>query len=171
MKFWWNSLILMPFLVIFDRYFDNSHESYISRVWTFANAKKNREIAKVYTPKDGQAKGPHWIHVVVGDASTLMVSFQPYILLNKWNFKQEMVFNRKEAYKMRWRHSSVWRHGCYLTSSFVAWISNKVLHRFGERAIHIMSILMSLLVYSGRLHRLQSTYPTIFMKFPFSFSW
>ena len=32
MKFWWNSLILMPFLVIFDRYFDNSHKSYISRV-------------------------------------------------------------------------------------------------------------------------------------------
>ena len=31
-KFWRNSLFLMPFLVIFDRYFDNSHESYISRV-------------------------------------------------------------------------------------------------------------------------------------------
>ena len=49
--------------MIFDRYFDNSHESYISRVQTFAsateqaisrvltfaNAKKIREIAKVYT--------------------------------------------------------------------------------------------------------------------------
>ena len=34
MKLWWNSLILTPFLVIFDRYFNNCHESYISRVNT-----------------------------------------------------------------------------------------------------------------------------------------
>ena len=37
LKFWWNALILTHFLVIFDRYFDKSYESSISRVQTFAS--------------------------------------------------------------------------------------------------------------------------------------
>ena len=43
MEFWWKSLILTPFLVIFDRYFDKSYESSISRVQTFARGTDNSD--------------------------------------------------------------------------------------------------------------------------------